>query len=35
MKSSIYAEEKDNLKAIADILNGFKSLGLGLGSQTS
>lgn len=30
----IYAQEKDNLKAIADILTGFKSLGLGLGSQT-
>jgi len=30
----VYAEEKDNLKPIADILTGFKSLGLGLGSQT-
>ena len=30
----LYAEEKDNLKSIADILTGFKSLGLGLGAQT-
>ncbi|HPB58821.1 MAG TPA: hypothetical protein PLB50_02670 [Candidatus Saccharicenans sp.] len=29
----LYAEEKDNLKSIADILTGFKSLGLGLGAQ--
>ncbi|MDD8020368.1 MAG: hypothetical protein PHU81_04160 [Acidobacteriota bacterium] len=30
----IYAGQKDDLKPIADILSGFKSLGLGLGNQT-
>ena len=30
----LYAEDKDNLKSIADILTGFKSLSLGLGAQT-
>jgi len=30
----LYAEEKDNLKSIADILTGFKSLGLGLMTQS-